>query len=964
MTDILSFVSDHLDQLPEELRPMAEKHLAHLLETAQPTLQQAAACESGRQALSSLVPVVACSDFIARTLARFPELLACLCGPGGISQPRERGEITESIIQFVSTNDQETLTQQLRQVRQQEIARIGWRDLAGLAPLEEVVATLSELADAAIGVALTCAHRELVTRHGEPIGKQSGQPLQMTVLGLGKLGGRELNLSSDIDLVFAYSEAGDTCGPQPISNHEFFLKVGQRLIALLEAQTADGIVFRTDMRLRPNGDSGPLALSFDAIDHYYLTHGRDWERYALIKARPVAGDIAAGERLLTNLKPFVYRKYLDFGAFEAIRSMKSLIERQLLRRDRVNDVKLGRGGIREIEFIVQAHQLIHGGRNPDLQTPSIWQALVQLESAEILKHADCELLRSNYDFLRRLEHRLQAVDDRQTHAVPSDPLDRARIVLALGYHTDVEFSARLRMVTDAVHAGFREVLRQSAEVEEAGGPESELTDLWHGTLATDDANTTLAALGFTEPEHIARVLVGMHNSRFYQAFSREGRERLDRLMPLALRTCSRESRPDIALTRLVSVVEAIGRRSAYLSLLAENPLALEQLVRLITASNWISNWIGQHPVILDELLDPISSFRLQERRAINGELGRRLGQVDGQDLEVAMDLLREYRQGYSLRVAAADVAGLLEVEAVSRALCALAEAVLDQALVLSRSGLTLAAPASGEEDIGIVAYGKLGSLELGYNSDLDIVFVYDQPQGESASSAAHRRHYFGRLVQRLVHILTIRTQAGTLYQIDMRLRPSGRSGTVVSPLNAYQDYLQGNAWTWEHQALVRARMVTGHKSLVERFEAIRRRILCRPRNDRALRSAVADMRQRMIDAHSAPASDLFDLKQGRGGLVDIEFLCQYLVLRWASDDPTLANQRSNASILAQLADSGRIEPGDAQTLTRILQHYLARENALKLQEEPPLIAAAACQSERHEVCRLWQHYLGDTRALD
>ena len=903
---------------------------------------------------ADLTTVMVGSEFIARTLSGNPSLVDKL---DAAARPSDTKALHQQIDNL--RGDREEISTALRRIRQEQIVLLGWRDLVGAAPLSEVLETLSTLADAAIGAALQCAHLELVNRFGQPIGENSGKPVQLTVLGLGKLGGRELNMSSDVDLVFAYRENGSTDGTQSISNHEFFIKLGQALIDILQTPTPEGLVFRVDMRLRPNGDSGPLALSFDAIDHYFLTHGREWERYALIKARPVAGDIASGLELLGNLRPFIYRKYLDFGAFESIRSMKTLIDRELAKKSLTGNVKLGRGGIREIEFIIQSHQLIYGGRNAALRTASLYAALAALEEGGILDREDCDMLRSHYDYLRVLEHRLQIMDDAQTHSIPVEPLARTRIALAMGYPDDVNFDLALASVNDDVHKLFRNVFHH----EHGSRPDDQdslFADLWDETLTPEDQLTQLGALGFQDAQQVQTLLAGIRHSRFYQAFSREGRERLDALMPLVLKRCAQTESPDTAISRVLFVIESIGRRSAYLALLTENELALSQLVRLVSASSEISHWIASHPVILDELIDSITAYQPQACSEIQQELARKLDSQDGEDLEAAMELLREYRQAYSLRIAAADVAQLLEIKTAAASLSALAEAVVCHALIIAQR--TLKTPMAPHEsaELGIIAYGKLGSQELGYHSDLDIVFVYEQPDTEDPQAAAARRHYFGRLAQRLVHILTTHTPAGEVYSIDTRLRPGGSSGTVVTPIKAYHEYLSTSAWTFEHQALVRARMITGSDTLRQRFEDIRHRVLCQPRETSKLQSAMRDMRQRMRRHHSRHGGSSFDLKHDAGGIIDIEFLCQYFVLKFAHQIPALTRHRGNLRILSELAASGAIASETAKTLSDTLAQYLSKENELKLGRRKALLPETSFAPKREAIQRLWREHLGHT----
>ncbi len=900
---------------------------------------------------ASLDQAMAGSDFIARSLLGATTLDSVL---PDIGVPRPQGEITQAVKNAAAITDD--LAAALRRIRNEELTRIGWRDLAGMAPLSEVIACLSELADASIEAALEKAHEEMVARFGEPLGELSGTPVRLTVLGLGKLGGQELNMSSDVDLIFAFRESGSTDGTKSISNHEFFIKVGQRLIDLLQRQTAEGIVFRVDMRLRPNGDSGPLALSFDAIDHYYLTHGRDWERYALIKARPVAGDLDAGQILLAGIRPFIYRKYLDFGAIEAIRNMKSLIEQELARKSLAHNVKLGRGGIREIEFIVQSHQLIFGGRNPHLQTPSLYAALQELARAEILPAEICETLRQHYEFLRTVEHRLQILDDRQTHTLPGDAIGLNRIAHASGFEHPDALLTTLSEVTRSVHQQFGAVFRYEENPQEniPGAFEA----LWRSAIAEDGDPQRFKDAGFREPEKIIGLLAGIPRSRFYQAFSREGRERLDRLMPAVLSRCAESEDPDAALTRVTFVIQSIGRRSAYLAMLLEKEWALSQLVKLACASAEVSQWIAQHPVSLDELLDPITTVDVPNAQIISEDLGKKLDDVSD-DLEVAMDRLREFRQAYTLRVAAADLAGLINTPEVATALSALAEAVLTQSLHLAQRTLNnIEQPTSAA--LGIIAYGKLGSGELGYHSDLDIVFVFQEPEGESGATASARRHYFGRLVQRLTHILTTRTPAGEAYMIDTRLRPSGNAGTVVTPLNAYAEYLENDAWTWEHQALVRARLIVGDGPMRATFATIRNGLLCQARDLQTLKRDVLSMRHRMWEHRNRErkAEDGFHLKQDPGGLIDIEFLCQYWVLAYAGQHRSLTECLSNRDIIDQLASLGILTAQTAARLSEVLQTYLTHENALKLRRGESRVEANRFEADREFVRSVWTDTFG------
>lgn len=910
--------------------------------------------------IDSIPRVWSCSEFISLSCGRHPELLKSYLDDAALLRPVSAQDVASAMAPLQQIEEDTTLMHQLRQTRRRLFVRIAWRDLAGWSDLDETVKALSGIADAAVKVALDAAHRRCVARYGEPVGEHSGDPVRLVVLGLGKLGGEELNFSSDIDLILAFSENGHTTGTRALSNHEFFLRVARQLVQLLDETTVDGFVFRTDMRLRPNGDSGPLVLSFDAMEHYYQVHGRDWERYALIKARVIAGDLEAGNRLLSALRPFVYRKYLDFGAFEAIRSMKDLIEREISRKKMNNDLKLGRGGIREIEFIVQSHQLIHGGRAPRLQTQSLRGALDEMATMGLVDPAGRDRLLRRYTFLRMTEHRLQMYRDQQTQALPNNPIDQARLSFAMGFADSADFLNALQEVREDVHQTFVTVFTLTRDEPDASSANG-LEDLWSGAMDEASAEGCLVDLGYRDAERAMGLMLGLKHGNTYRTFSRSGRNRLDRLMPVVIKRCAASPDPETSLSRVIAVIEAIGRRSAYLALLFENPLALEQLIKLVSVSSWIGSWIGQNPVILDELLDPIGNYRPMDRSSLTREIGRRLDTCEADDLEAQMDTLREVRHGHLLRIAAADIAELLDTPTVCRGLCTLAESVLQQAFQVSVLSLKNRFKDLGDEAptaFGIIAYGKLGSYELGYGSDLDIVFVIDDLALKDAGThGPELDYYFGRLVQRFVHILTTRTRAGQLYEIDMRLRPSGRSGTLVTTLSGFQAYQMEDAWTWEHQAMVRARMVLGDPALVGRFDAIRHETLTAKRDPYALGTEIRAMKTRMLEANCRSNSTAFDLKLDNGGMVDIEFLVQYLVLRHAGDSPELLEYRDNVGLIKALATRGHLDADTGNRLIEIYVQYLATENRLKLGDRPPLIGQEELVPERRFVAELFESTL-------
>jgi glutamate-ammonia-ligase adenylyltransferase len=827
------------------------------------------------------------------------------------------------------------------------MVRIAWRDLAGISRLEDTMADVSALADGCIEVALDHHHHWLAGRFGLPR-DEAGNPVRMVVLGLGKLGGGELNFSSDVDLIYAYDGAGSTDGDRVLDNQEFFIRLGRKLAGSLDRMDAGGFVFRTDLRLRPNGDSGPLVLSFAAMEYYYQTHGRDWERYALIKARVVAGDRDGGAELLEMLRPFVYRKYLDFSAFDAIREMKLLIERQLRSSGNRNDIKLGRGGIREIEFLVQNHQLIRGGRETSLQTQSLYRAMDALVALGVMEASGRDALRQAYRFLRNLEHRLQMVADRQTQKLPETSEERVRIAWSMGFSGLEAFEEALEKHRSTVHGMFGRVLA-SPETQEDAERDPRLTALWQGQLDPDEARAALVEAGYDEPGELVGMLGRFREGSLYRAYLNVERDRLDRLMPMVLGEAGRHAAAARAVTAFVSVVEAIGRRSVYLSLLIENPVALRQLLHLCAASPWISRHIGLHPVVLDELLQPLEDASRFDREQLRTELSHRISQVEPGDEEMSMNALREFHHGVILRAAAADVRGDLDAPGVERALTLLAEVLLEQVLVDAgervekRQGR---APGSA----GVVAYGKFAAGELGYHSDLDIVVIFDPDESVAHTQA---EYFFSRVGQRLIHLLTTRTHAGALYELDMRLRPSGRSGTLVSSLQAFRDYQLNHAWTWEHQALVRARVVAGGEQLARSFESIRKEVLCLPREKEKLRGEIMEMRRRMLDANCRSDARHYDIKLDHGGIVDIEFLLQYLVLLHAGDRPALCEPRNTLDTIAALEAEGILSAEQVSGLGQAYRTYLGRSLSLKLLDQPVLVPQSELKPERDFVSDLW-----------
>jgi glutamate-ammonia-ligase adenylyltransferase len=909
--------------------------------------------------------VLACSDFVARTAAARAGLLAALVASGDLRRRYDAGEpAARARAAVAECADEPALKRALRALRNRELVRIAWRDLAGWADLDETLADLSALADACVDQSYNKLLEWAAARDGLPR-EPGGAPAQFVVLAMGKHGGQELNFSSDIDLVFAYTGDGQT-DKSGLSNHEFFVRLGQRLINALHEQTGDGFVFRVDMRLRPNGASGPLALSFDAMEQYYQAHGRMWERYAFIKARAVAGERAAGAQLLTLLRPFVFRRYLDYTAVEEIRGMKAAIHRELRRKGIEANIKLGPGGIREVEFIGQAFQLIRGGRDPRLQERRILPVLAQLAAeGDLTAQAEQELCAA-YVFLRNTEHRLQEIGDQQTQVLPAGELDRLRVAVGMGFGDWPAFHAALTRHMRRVHEHFQSVFA-APQGEAPVSDESGLYAVWAGTLDEAAARAALARAGYGDPDGALNLLRELRAGGAYSALSASGRERLDKLMPLLLGAATLTRDANTTLRRLTNLVETIGRRSVYLALLIENPLALSQLVKLCGASEWIAQYLSAHPILLDELMDPVGLYAPLARDALAAELQGRLARLPAEDLEAQMDALREFRHGHVLRVAAADVGPGLSPEQIGRHLGAIAEVVVAQALDLALADLTrkhgrptlMRDGAIAYPGFAVVAYGKLGSLELGYTSDLDMIFLHGAGEagGETEGPRVIANEvFFARLGQRLIHVLTARTSGGILYEVDTRLRPSGRSGLLVTHPAAFRDYQREHAWVWEQQALIRARPIAGDPELGRAFDAIRAEALCQVRDPAMLRTEVQAMRSRMHEAQVPHDPAEFNLKHDRGGMIDVEFMVQYAVLRWAHDHPELIRHRDNLSLLEALQQRGCMDAADAGLLRDAYRHYLGAEQRLKLMERQPLVAVHEAGEFPAKVTALWRRW--------
>ena len=968
-----------LAELPAILLPFVTR--------AEQSFREAVAALDGDSNLSGWTPerwaqfarITAASDFVTEQSVRDPLMLLELVQSGELDRGFAPGELCAQIAAAVGLAETEDeLGRVLRRQRTRHQVRIIWRDLTRQADLVQTCRDLSDMADASIDQAYQWLYARHCQQFGVPTGRRSGEPQQMVILGMGKLGAVELNLSSDIDLIFAYPEGGETVGvKRSLDNQEFFIRLGQRLIKALDPMTVDGFVFRVDMRLRPYGSAGALVLSFNALEQYYQDQGRDWERYAMIKSRVVAGDQVAGAQLQEMLRPFVYRRYLDFSAIEALRTMKQLIQQEVRRKGMADNIKLGSGGIREVEFIAQAFQLIHGGRDLSLQQRPLLKVLSTLEGQGYLPPAVISELREGYEFLRYTEHAIQAIADRQTQMLPDGAQDQARIAFMMGFADWPAFHEQLMYWRDRVAWHFGQVI---ADPDEEEGTESEVVvggewlPLWEEAQDEEAACRQLEDGGFADASKALKTLASLRGSPQLRAMQRLGRERLDAFIPRLLAQAVEHANPDLVLERVLPLVEAVARRSAYLVLLTENPGALRRLLTLCAASPWIAEQITRFPLLLDELLNEGRLFKPPLAPELAAELRERLTRIPEDDLEQQMEALRHFKLAHRLRVAASEIAGSLPLMKVSDYLTWLAEAILEQVLALAwrqtvakygtplRTDGTLCDPG-----FVIVGYGKVGGLELGHGSDLDLVFIHDgDPQAETdGAKPIDGAQFFTRLGQRIIHLLTTQTNSGQLYEVDMRLRPSGASGLLVSSLGAFARYQENEAWTWEHQALVRARVLVGSQDVGQAFEKVRAAILGKPRDLPTLRQEVSEMRAKMrgtlgtrisaagTGANAFQAAVPFDLKQDAGGIVDIEFMVQYAALAWSREHPALLRYTDNIRILEGLEEAGLLPATDANLLREAYKVYRSAAHRQALQNEAGVVRGDQFEPERREVMRIW-----------
>jgi len=957
-----------------ELADYCEQQLTRVRESG-----ALAVFEAASPALRDALPrVLAGSDFVCAALgrdsadARWP-LSRWLADEAGLERVLGRGEMAQRLGAAVSgVPDLAGFMTALRRQREREMVRIAWRDLAGWASLTETLSDLSAFADAAIQAAVEYAGSDLAHVYGEPR-SVAGAAQPFIVLGMGKLGGGELNFSSDIDLIFVFPEKGTTTGARCIDNEDYFTRLGRLVIRLLGERTAEGIAFRVDMRLRPFGDSGPLTASAAFLDDYLQTHGRDWERYAWIKARAITGGDAWLPIYTESVRPFVYRRYLDFGVFEALREMKALIQKEVARRDLAEHVKLGPGGIREIEFIVQAFQLIRGGQDRRMQTQSLLSVLPQLAGGKLLPARVAQDLEAAYVFLRRLENRLQMLGDNQVHTIPSDALTRERIAITMGFTDWRSCAAELDHHRARVTNAFQEVMfaRNEAAPTEMPGVNG-IAEAWLRGAEGPQLVSALESRGFTDATQAAALLTGFRSASVMRRLDAPGRARLDTLMPRLLAAVAdvrmAESPQVDVLRRILRVLEAIGTRSAYFALLNENLQVRRKLVELAARGEFLAAQIASHPLLLDELLDESSGGLPAPRAELQAEVSARLAHLDEDEPDRQVEVLRQFQRAAIFRVAMADLTGAIPLMRVSDYLTEIAEIIVGEAMRLAWTQMTaqFGVPQTNNHDgpgrravkVCAVGYGKLGGNELGYASDLDLVFLHDAGSGHSETDAAKpvdNQVFFIRFAQRVIHLLTMHSAAGRLYEVDVRLRPSGKGGMLITRVGAFAEYQEKEAWTWEHQALLHARAVAGDAALRAEFERVRVDVLMRCVRRDTLRAEVRDMRLRMRKelSKARAGSGKFDIKQDAGGTADIEFLAQYWALLYAGSHPPVVMFADTIRQLESVASADLVPQSTVDVLTHAYRRYRERAHHLSLEQAEAVVQAEEFAEDREAVSAIW-----------
>lgn len=933
----------------------------------------------------------ALSPYLMQTCQRYPEQLRWLIESGALVADFKTPTKTDHINNIRSADcpalgafgcvqnaipaaviDQQLA--QLRKFRHQEMLRIVWLDLAGHASVDQTLMALSVMADACIEVAAHWSHETVSQRFGQAV-DADGKVMHMIVLGMGKLGGHELNVSSDIDLIYIYPRAGHSDGQTSIDNEAYFRRVAQGLSQLLGNVTSDGFVFRVDTRLRPFGDSGPLVMNLNAVEQYYLTQGRDWERYAMIKARAIVGAAEDIEELTSLLNPFVFRRYLDYSAIDALRDLKRQIALSVKQKSLHNNIKLGLGGIREIEFIGQAFQLVRGGRQARLHVRSIKKVLHCLQDLNLMSADDVAKLCQAYDFLRRIENALQCMRDQQVHSLPTELIDQTRLLCMLGFSEWTAFETELNTHRDAVSSRFNALFSDwnngDSDTDESLDDAASIAWAILSSPETPSgaAEEAVRSLGLEPSDELMESLTSLTKGGFYQRLMPQSQKRVDGILPLLINATLIENNASESLVRCLNLVRTVAGRSGYLQILIERPPALGRLVRLFSKSAWLSTFVTRHPIVIDELLRDNTDVPLPSAEQLLDEAMHEAARLNDLALDEQMDAMRQFQQARELRIAAAELTEGLPLMRVSDQLTWLAEAVVAAVVFLVEQALTARYGRPSCEldgvvqypEFGVVAYGKLGGIELGYGSDLDLVFLHNsvgQQQQTDGEKSIENGLYYARLAQKVVHFMTTHTPAGVLYDIDLRLRPNGQSGVLVTGFESFAQYQSTNAWTWEHQALVRARMILGGPAVTARFDQIRAQVLALTRKQSDLVQEVTDMRVKMRENLGKGGAGQMHLKNDPGGVADVEFMVQYLVLAHAAMHPRLLEYPDNIRILDVAADTGLMNKDECEQLK---QHYVSlrqRVHRQSLQQKPPIVVMSdALASISAQIVASWNRLL-------
>ncbi|MCP3697003.1 MAG: bifunctional [glutamate--ammonia ligase]-adenylyl-L-tyrosine phosphorylase/[glutamate--ammonia-ligase] adenylyltransferase [Aliivibrio sp.] len=952
--------------LPSSLASLAERrqkeltHLSHIQQWPNSLQEQ-------------LLIALGCSDFLHEAFQQ--DEVLCQSFPS-MFEVIDRSEDYRSRLQdrLSQCCDENALMRELRYFRRREMAYIAWRDFT-LAhekeghhwSLEISLSHLSLLAEALIVESYQWLYKQACIDWGTPRNAE-GEAQPMLIIGMGKLGGGELNFSSDIDLIFTYPENGETEGARrSIANAQFFTRLGQKVIKALDQTTFDGFCYRVDLRLRPFGESGPLVMSYAALEDYYQEQGRDWERYAMIKARVMGKETYSHyQELRQMLRPFVFRRYIDFGAIQALRRMKSMITTEVRRRGLNDNIKLGPGGIREVEFIAQVFQLIRGGREPSLRGRGLLETLEAIKELGQLSIQEVDNLTAGYCFLRRLENLLQAIGDKQTQTLPMDERDQSRLAFAMGMANWDDLYSAIEKHMNSIHSVFENLIGQDEE-EQENSIDKSYVELWDMAHNPEVLENILQELNAEQAESLTRHIIEFKGELKKKTLGPRGREAIMHLMPkLFSIVISREDASD-TLPRLTKLIQAIATRTTYLELLDEHNGALQHLVRLCAASPMVAEQLTRYPILLDELLDINQLYNPIELSQYKIELNEFLARIPEDDMEQQMEALRQFKQVCLLRIAASDIAGGLSLMKVSDHLTYLSEAIVEAVVnqawlqVTEKFGEPTHLEGRDSKGFAVIGYGKVGGWELGYNSDLDIVFMHDCDANTytNGKKEIDGRQFYLRLAQRIIHIFSVRTPSGILYEVDTRLRPSGASGLLVSTSEAFDEYQREEAWTWEHQALVRARMIYGDMTLQSAFNATRHDILCLERDEQKLQQDVVEMREKMRDHLGGKKAGRFMLKQDAGGITDIEFLAQYLVLNHANQAPKLTRWSDNVRIFESFAEQDVMSEELSQSLIHaycVMRNEVHHRNLLGFDAD---VADTDFYKERKTVVTAWNQWFGE-----